>query len=515
MNKQSWELLSDKDLDDVLKNSMPELPPEDIVEEVTPWKKSMNRVLTGLTLNSFTISIFYLNYILPAIGVFLCLFGFRALQKENKWFKCCYIFSGIQILLTYINLIGNTTVYAGEIKANPYLTILIVAIRFCLLICFWRGLTAIGRKVDFPVKTGGAIALICWNGVIVLLALWGYSYIGYLSFALVIISLICIISNMNNLAEILDEAGYTIEPASVKMSDRTVGWCVVIVLILGCLLGYLFGHKYPMDWKLQDAEEHAQVQEIKSQLLALGFPENVLNDLSAQDIKACERASQIQVNIYEYPINPGRQVPKNYGPDSDGTTEIIYVTEYDVKELRFTEILVGFPAKQGEWRVFHHFCWTVNPGFCGTETIQLWPVYGHSDKCKQASGVTGRVLYDKDGESYVAPYIALEKVTYTSHDWAFGNQINTNYFADFAMPSQGENHRGYLTYSIRDLEDEFVISSFANYIHQKSRLQYPVKTAREDCMEGQSMFGETFVMIQDVMDFSSDEEGVGTIERDE
>ena len=83
--------MNEKDFDSMLESTMSELPPEDIVSEVTPWKKSMHRVLIGLAMSSLTLNFWCLNYILPAIGFILMLLGFRTMHRENTPFKACFL----------------------------------------------------------------------------------------------------------------------------------------------------------------------------------------------------------------------------------------------------------------------------------------------------------------------------------------------------------------------------------------------------------------------------------------
>ena len=89
--------------------SLPELPPEDIVADVSPWKKAMNRTLTGLALCTVTLNFWCLNYILPAIGMVLSLLGFRTLQQENRWLRACFILTAIRAAYFFPLLILNTT----------------------------------------------------------------------------------------------------------------------------------------------------------------------------------------------------------------------------------------------------------------------------------------------------------------------------------------------------------------------------------------------------------------------
>ena len=96
-------------------NTAPKLPPQDIAEEETLWKKSINRVLVGITFTAITLNFALLNYILPAIGTLLLLLGFRSLQHENKWFKRCFVISIIRTVYFFWVLILNTTILQSTI----------------------------------------------------------------------------------------------------------------------------------------------------------------------------------------------------------------------------------------------------------------------------------------------------------------------------------------------------------------------------------------------------------------
>ena len=48
--------MSEKEFDTLLEGSVAETPPEDIVAEITPWKKAANRVLAGMALCAITLN---------------------------------------------------------------------------------------------------------------------------------------------------------------------------------------------------------------------------------------------------------------------------------------------------------------------------------------------------------------------------------------------------------------------------------------------------------------------------
>ena len=208
-----------------------------------------------------------------------------------------------------------------------------------------------------------------------------------------------------------------------------------------------------MDWTPIQENEHSEVEDIKVNLIELGFPENVLNDVSEEDIKACEGAVGVKVLVEEWAVNEGREVVEKTA-DTTRTS-----TVYDVKECVITDIVVKLPGDGKRLKVFHHFYWRTDPGFRGTEAIEMWlPAKIMRAGCE----FSGRVLYDNDGVTYVSPYYAVKDQTYTS----LINRQTMSTFYDFSMPKEGENKRCYVSCEFIQLEDD--MNTQANYYHQKN-----------------------------------------------
>lgn len=72
-----------------LESSVPEILPDDIVKQVTPWKKAVDQVLAGFVMISLFLDVFYLDMLLPAVGYLLSFWGFSAIFRENRWFRIC------------------------------------------------------------------------------------------------------------------------------------------------------------------------------------------------------------------------------------------------------------------------------------------------------------------------------------------------------------------------------------------------------------------------------------------
>lgn len=488
MTDREQEWVDERAFDAMLEGSIPSLPPDDIAAEVTPWKRAMNRVLTGMALNLLTLEFLCLDYILPAVGMVLMLLGFRALRRENRWFWRCYVIAVIQSAYMLLSLIANTTVlhalwdHAG---AEILLRILMTGLWLADMVCLWRGFLAVRQKAGLPPHAGGAAALIVWYGVVCLLALVQYS--GWIIGLGMIAGYCFIIRSLCRLSRQLDEAGYAILPAQVRVTDRCIVLSLAALLTAGCVCGYAFGGSYPMDWTAQKEDEHSAVSQIKAELLTLGFPEYVLDDLTAEDIAACDGALRVVVQAQDGYFN------------DDEVPDMLHVTG----------VAVELPGEWETWRIFHHFLWTEDPGFYGTEAIQIWPAYQSVSEDWIACGeVTGRVLCDRQGQTCTADYAFLGSASYRAESFFGFEQTNTDLFAAFSMPRGSARQRGYVAYGTEKTRDiNTLISSWFNYLNQKSWMQYPAETAMENRMRGDwGGSQDTFRLLQTAIQFYPAEE---------
>lgn len=484
MRDPDWESMDEQEFEALLEGSVTQPPPEQVVAEVTPWRLATKRILTGIALTSITLNFFWLNYLLPAIGMALMLLGFRALRRENRWLGLCFGITVFRAVYLYAGLILNSTIWFSLVSSSPVvygLSVLNLALTYVQLLCLWGGFRAVQRKAGLPPHAGSAVALLIWYGITGLLAALRYS--GLILPLVMLVCYILILRSLWKLSKELDQAGYAIRPAPVRIEDGIVAVAITILLVGGCLLGWLLGSKYPMGWQAANPAEHSGVEEIKAQLLELGFPDDVLQDLTAEDIAACDGALRVVTDVHDHSVDNSEKEP-----------------------LRITGVAVELPGQRERWMIFHHFLWTADPGFYGTESIQLWPAQHLSKGWESAGALTGRVLYDKDGTTYTAPYYYLGQQTFTSESIFWGEQTSTDLFAAFSMPETGENYRGYVAYPVSKLRDGYIMDSWFNYTHQRTALQYPAMTAMEFQMSGAWDGNGPFRTIQDAPQFYPTEE---------
>lgn len=248
MNSREWETATDQDFEAMLAHSVSDPPPEEIVRDVTPWRKSMNRILIGLAMSTITFNFWCLNYILPAISMVLLLLGFRTLRHENRWFGSCFIITILRAAYFFPSLVLNTTILQSTFYASPIaqvLTAVNLVLLFIEFLCLWRGFLSVQQKAALPPHAGGAAALILWYALMFLLALVQYS--GIIIVGAMILGYVFIIRSLYRLSKELDEAGYVIHTAPVKVTDHCIVLSLAALLLAGSVCGYVFGCSYSMD----------------------------------------------------------------------------------------------------------------------------------------------------------------------------------------------------------------------------------------------------------------------------
>ena len=140
--------MNDREFDALLESAAPELPPDDVARDVTPWRRAIGNILGGSAMCSITLNFFCLNYLLPTIGVILQLLGFRPLRRENRWFRACWLLAVLRAALFLPCIVLNATIYSNAVYASSVGTALTygtVAAQLLLFFCFWRALRAVRR----------------------------------------------------------------------------------------------------------------------------------------------------------------------------------------------------------------------------------------------------------------------------------------------------------------------------------------------------------------------------------
>ena len=423
----------------------------------------------GITLNFL-----FLNQLLPFIGILLVFTGFRKLRRENQWFQIGYAGAGLKVVITIVSIVLGAVLGHEEIYASYVWKV----IAFCggilpivLMGCFYFGMRAELKKQNVNINHEVLLHILIWYVVVVALAAWNYQ--GLILALIILAAYIGILVELKHIAEKLEEAGYILEEQTVRISNGKCVGCAVVLTVAGLFSAYLFLDSYHMEWTMVKESQDPVSEEIKDHLLSLGLPEDILNDLTEEDLLECKNARQVFVERDEYPQ----------------------------KELKLSGAAIELEQKD-QWKVIHHFRWNEDPGFRGTESLQIYPVYsGQKSGWTVNGGLTGQVLYEKNGTSYTADYAVLQNENYNTRDgFPFYDMMeHSSIFAEFSMPRHGENCRGYVAYEIKEKENDWWIDSWLNYTHQNTLVQYPVLSAAQSRKQGGVMDGRVFTTVQNTL----------------
>lgn len=489
--------IDDNTFEQLLASAMP-VPDGELVSYITPFKTAMMKTVVGLALSLISLNIGFLNLLLPAVGAVLLFMGLKALRKENKWFYASFAASALSMLLMSFVLLINSTVYAGIFSSVfSLLTYINIGLHFLLLFFLSLALHNVFRKADIDYNKSYSILSIVWYAVICFLAFINYT--GIIVPAVMIISYVFILRSLYKLSASLEEAGFVIELASPKISDKAITIVFSAVLLTATVCGYVFFSQYEMNWEPYTPSVSEEAEVIKENLISLGFPEHILSDLKEEELLSLKNAEQVVSETKDHPINKGRKVTETRN-ESGTTTYQFTSTVYDVKELRITGIAVKLPSEKERWKIIQHFEWVEDPKYFGTESIQLWTADKKDAGWHTASEITGQLLYSKDGKDYVSPYYSIENESYVSES-IFGTNHQSDVFLEFSLPTEGERQRGYVAYEIESNDDSYIVDEWINYTHQCSPLQYPVMTAKQRRMKDSWNKSGAFLTVQDAIQF--------------
>lgn len=440
--------MTDRNFDLLLYQGAAQLPPETVGQAPpTPWREPLWRVCWGLALTTITLNFLYLQYILPALGAVLLYLGFRALWRENGWLQLSYGLSALLLLGR-----GAATVLQAT-PANQWLYsqygslvgVALALVAWLLYFTLWRGLKGVFRKAGQTPETRSAGGLVVWYGLVLLLALVQAS--GWLLLLPLLLAWIFTIRGLYRTSRCLDQAGYEVTPASVRLSDR---WAALVWLgvglaaVVACLL--LFA-RYPVQGT--PAQQENGQSELRQELLELGFPREVLDDLTDEEVALLEGAEAVMVK-------------------SDLSR---WNTRHEIDHISTHFIQVELPEDMVRYLVW--FSWDEAPSSRLREGLEIIPDWTR-DAILPPDDLQGRLLWEEDGQLYQSPLSGGYGIQ-TQNSIFFGASSHQSFSIDFSLPRQGERIRGYMTYQARIQLPELTYNynAEARYVHQESWLAYP------------------------------------------
>ena len=440
--------MNERDFEQLLYQEANHLSPEEFSSPLpTPWHSALKQLCWGLALTSITLNFLYLDCLLPTLGGVLLWLGMRSLRQQNTCFRLGYGLSWLMCLLRMVNL----TLLATPATQNGSLLLGLGScgslVNWLLYLCLWLGLRGVFHQAHLPPKTRYAGWLVVCYTFLLGVAVFPLSTLLLLPILVVWVLLIVGLSRTHRS---LDQAGYAVHPAPVRVSNRwaMVAWLGLTALAVGA--GMALSLRLPMEM-VEPLETNTQQSQLRTHLEDLGFPANLLQQLPDSQVAQLEEATHIQVDR-----------GGNFSPDAD------------VSGLSMDVVSVLF-AHTGDIQMYAFFQWKTPPEHRMLEGIHLIPNVQDLALSVQLDQPEGVLQWEEDGQSFQAPLGTLftsppEILLATSPQWYHYADIT------FSLPKEGENIRGYITWGLHGFFTMTNFNAQVTYLHQESPFLYPWDT---------------------------------------
>lgn len=388
------------------------------------WRTPINCISIGFAFTVITFNFFWLQYILPVIGVALLYLGFRSLHKENKWLNAGWIFSIINVLLHIANLIYICTPLNTKFDNMYIILSVLTTFELCFIFIFRHGLKLLAEKGNMKLKRDPLLALGIWKILMIISVLIGIGSLLWVFVPLMIFYFYTIYS-LGKLAEEFEELPF--EP--MEETEKTISKKIIIGYGLVCVLIISICCATFYHIELEETElKTSTTQEMREVLIEKGFPKDIIKDISDDEIMLLK--NPIYVDFSSEILN--------FGYNLEATSIYIELEDSSMYSVQY------FNWKDGK------AYWRDNFSISCSEVLKL---------------VSGRLLYEEKGIEKIALIPKLKNELFTSNDW-FGNLLESwTITGSVNYPFGSTKQRGYVFYKLDLKEDVCFGGNIFNYEH--------------------------------------------------
>ena len=484
--------MSPNEFDRRIVEDLSQLPPAPgEVWGYAPWRSAMTKILWGMGLTTIHFEFLYLQYLLPLLGAALLYLGFRSLRKENRWFKLCWVLSGVLLAVHMATDILTATPVMEWITQNPALqwglTWLLLGMNLLMLFSLWRGTRAafavVGEKQPKDWLAQGfvcyllALAIALWSELVPYTetTMFGADIIDQYQWLvtgrsiagliLMIRLLMCIAYQSSALAN----RGYSITPVPVRFAPTVFLAGVFAVVLLSSIAVLWLSSRAPaLEAQPLSAVHAEEYSSVRAHLVDLGMDADLANSLDETELERCRDA----LAVYDLPLTHAYGENTYNREDETGRADVEYVT------LR--SWAVQLPDDQV--RYYLTFRWLQNPEYNIRDGLT-----GDPSSYDPSYDFSARILWDQDGQTWsAAPTVHLgggetpEELPDWALEWydyeleALGHLAYIPW-CQFSFPADSENRWGWMAWS-QDRSDDagtLYYLSLLFYRHQVSWLHYP------------------------------------------
>ena len=225
--------------------SAPEAETPDVSDST--FCRAMSLIAGGLAVTGVTLNFWNFDVLLPLVGTFCLLVGFRALRRVNGFLRAGYVCALLHVLLLFVDLGQDAVIYRADTGPAALLSVIAAAVRLALLFCLWQGLLDMQRAVGItPPAAPAAGALLLWY-ILLYVAAALFASLSLLLGAYVVWYFYLVV-RLKKLSKSMAAQGCAIEPIKEKFSNSKLIGSLLAVLAVVIACGFLFFGSYRMDW---------------------------------------------------------------------------------------------------------------------------------------------------------------------------------------------------------------------------------------------------------------------------
>lgn len=237
----------------------------------SPFCRAMGLIAGGLAVTGVTLNFWNLDVLLPLVGTFCLLVGFRALRRVNGFLRAGYVCACLHMLLLFVELGQDAVIYRADTGLAAFFTVVAAAVRLVLLFCLWQGLLDMQRDAGItPPAAPAAGALLLWY-ILLYVAAALFASLSLLLGAYLVWYFYLVV-RLKKLSKSMAAQGCAIMPIKERFSNHKLVGSLLTVLAVVIACGFLFFGSYRMDWTPKEASTDAQVIEAHERLLASAIP---------------------------------------------------------------------------------------------------------------------------------------------------------------------------------------------------------------------------------------------------
>lgn len=467
---------NEKKFDQQMIDLLSEVTPSELeLSKMNPWSKPIGLITWGLIMTTIRFTFLNLDYILPTIGVLLIFLGFRSLRSENNFFRLAWALSILKLIIQLADLIRistplNTLGYPVEMGMTMML------LQILLYLLYHMALKEVFGKAGKTMEEAPLIWAAFWTGAAFLMAVSPFST-SWLLFIPMMVIYYAIIKSLSGIGEQLDDTGYFLTNAPVRISNQYFGWGYIalsLMIVIACSMN--FSHL-----RLESREHHMPLNtEVREKLLEMDFPSEALMYLKDEDVEKLTDARAVEVQRKTLMFDPKRV--EHVDTSESGFTQISYTYDPGESNAEIASIYIEMPGNM--MYVMHYYIWTG-----GSPHWQDGLTISGESEVENKEIVSSGLFYRKNGMLYTAgfPRLINEEVTVNS---MLGTYRPTLILGAFSYPFDSEDQGGYVLQRYKVLSDTDIFSTHStfSYVHQTSPIHIPFEKTENVMLNGGYIF---------------------------